>query len=213
VSRFRLTYGLLLPVFISVAVAVAVGCGGASDSSLFGSKPGVSPSNGGGGGTTSGAGGTSLMTEGSGGTTDVGAGGDSVLGNGGTAELDSGVVPTAGGAGGQGGHASGGAESSGGAIGAGGEAGVAWARCNTDSDCVGGRVCTKTAQGFLVSGRPGGCVHHCGINTAQCDPPPSVGTVSCTQLLVASFCTINCASGNLCPAGMDCVSGVCYYSM
>lgn len=210
VSRFRFAQSPFLPL----AVVVAVGCGGASDSSLFGGNSGPR-AGGGAGGTTSvtGAGGAFLSTGGSGATTEVGTGGESVTSTGGTAERDSGVAPREGGVGGKGGHASGGAESAGGAVGTGGEPGGAWARCNSDSDCMGGRVCTKSAQSILVSGRPGGCVHHCGLNTAQCDPPPSVGTVTCTQLLIASYCTITCSTGNLCPTGMDCIGGVCYYSM
>jgi hypothetical protein len=155
------------------------------------------------GGTTS-SGGSVMATDG-------GAGGI-VTASGGTSSSDSGVAGAAGAGGadgGAGGLGTGGAAGSGGA---GGAPGGAWARCMTDADCTGGRVCTEAAQSVVVTGRPGGCVHRCTFGTSTCDPPLQAGTVTCTSLLVTSFCTISCPNSAPCPTGMDCVLGSCFYT-
>lgn len=210
-------------VVLSVAssLAVALACSSGKDESLFGSTSasggqsgapsdsaaGGDPSTSTGGALASGTGG---VAPGAGGTS-AGAGGDAGPGgaqaSGGTTATDAGLV--------DGGVATGGTGGTGGATGTGGVSDGAWAKCTKDADCTGGRVCTQASQSIIVSGRPGACVHKCPITSgiASCDPGLPGGTVSCTQLLVTSYCSISCLAGsNGCPAAMDCVAGYCFYS-
>jgi hypothetical protein len=188
-----------------VSLASLVACGSSSESTLFGHGSGGAPPGAGAtaaagaGGTTS-SGGSFAVVGGAGG---LGMGGSVVTQSGGASSSDSGTDTSRDGAG------PGGVTGSGGS---GGTPGGAWSRCMTDTDCTGGRVCTAAVQSAVVSGRPGGCVHRCVLGTAGCDAPPDVGTVTCTQLLVASFCTISCPNAGPCPAGMDCILGACFYS-
>ncbi len=189
----------------AVALVLAVGCGGSSTSGLFngGASPNVDAGDhGGAGGTLSaGAGGAPSSGDAS---DAMSAGGAGLTSSGGSSSaLDSGAGAS------DSDHD--GSAGGGGATSEAGTPGGAWARCATNADCTGGRVCTEAAQSILVSGRSGACVHHCLVGSAGCDPPLEVGTVTCTQLLVDSFCTISCGAGEACPARMDCVNGVCYY--
>jgi hypothetical protein len=220
----------VLSAVSSLAVAVACGSSSRSDSALFGS--GAPPTGGHDAGASSGGetatGGASSASSGgeasTGGTGEPGGSGGVASGGSGGAESSGGAGATdagqvtggAGGSAGSGGAVgSGGAAGSGGATGSGGVSGGAWAKCATDSECTGGRVCTQSSQSIIVSGRSGACVHKCPVTTgiAPCDPPPPGGTVGCTQLLVTSYCSITCGAASPgCPAGMDCVAGYCFYS-
>jgi len=131
------------------------------------------------------------------------------------------------GLGGAGGSGGGGATGSGGAtIGSGGVAGGsggtsgsggwpnvpagAWAQCNQDSDCQGGRICTKALQSVIVSGRIGACVNACTIATpGACDPAPAGSATTCVNWGIG-VCSLSCING-ACADGLDCVLGLCFW--
>lgn len=202
VSQMQVPFWFVLPF------AMLLGCGAANDSTLFG-KPSMGGA-GAAGAIVVGAGGApsagGVNGSSDGGVGGLGEAGANVIETGGASTTDSGAPRGAGGAG------VGGSVGAGGMIGTGGAPGGPWARCKSDSDCMDNRVCTASAQGLLAAGRPGACVHHCGLNTSMCDTPPAAGKVTCTQLLVDSFCTITCPNASPCPVDMECLSGICYYS-
>lgn len=96
--------------------------------------------------------------------------------------------------------------STGGTTGMGGAAGTggAWTQCQSDGECTGGRICSKSATGT----RPGSCTYACTFpSTAGCDPPlPGAGAVQCP---LAGICAMLCGPGDTCPTGRECaiVSG------
>jgi hypothetical protein len=206
-------------VFALACSFVIVSCGATRDAALFDTDPEQEGGSGAGGATAEipGAGGGSVAstggagTRGTGGARDAGASSAGSAGSGpvlpesdASSPTDADATTPA--------HMDAG---SGGSGGAGDEAGTpsgAWSRCSDDSDCVDGRVCTATAQSILVSGRDGACVRHCLIGPGGCDAPLPGASVSCTQLLIDSFCTFTCAGNTKCPEGFDCVSGACFYA-
>lgn len=82
-----------------------------------------------------------------------------------------------------------------------------------DPDGTGFLTCLSSPPAKLEGGNI--CTIRDCVDTCDCFDPPATGTaeVVCAKILAdgATACGLDCSSGQTCPDGMECASGLCFW--